>query len=158
MLLHQTTSAFTGPWQRKRAADVEAKLMLKQYWLRQAQTGRSVYGRIVEEGIGVKLTVAIVIITLAMIALATARGGELDLRNTQPFIRSGVLSGQGELRHPGDAGRVHAEEGVRAHQIVVDLVCRLLLEKKNIRIELDDKMEYQTRARAIHRSLCTTRH
>ena len=95
--------------------------MLKQLWFRQAQPGLCIDSVVVEEGVRVELAVAIVIVTLSMITLPTPRRGELDLRNTQPFIRSGVLGGQSELGNTGDAGGVHAEEGVCAHQVVVDL-------------------------------------
>ncbi len=120
VLLRQSWATFAKPRQSKWAADSATVLMLEQERLGQAQTGLGIDGIVVKERIRVKLAIAIEVIDRAVEILATAWGREFDLRDTQSFIRPGVLSGQSELGHTCDAGGVHAKECVCAHQVVVD--------------------------------------
>jgi len=82
-LLSQTGTAFTESWQREGTADIETILMLKQLRFRQST-------HVIEEGVGIKLVVAVEVIDLAMIAAATAWRREFDLGDAETLIWSRI--------------------------------------------------------------------
>src|SRR5262249_25930413 len=112
--LRELGTPFTRSRQSERRPDVESPLVLQQFGFRQ-------FRGVVKESIGVKLTVAIIVISFAVKVLGTAGGGELDLRDSQPLIRSGVLGSEREFRDASRTRRIDGKKRVGAHQVIVYL-------------------------------------